>query len=120
MALSRTAKFYRDNPEARKKHNDYQKKFNKKPNEVKRRVFDNKKNREFGTYGNYDGLDVSHLPDGKIGLESEKKNRGSKTNTEGDKRARGKERRSLKKEERRKRKEDRITEREQRKKQRRK
>jgi hypothetical protein len=30
MALSRTAKFYRDNPEARKKHRDYQAKYNKK------------------------------------------------------------------------------------------
>ena len=59
MALSRTAKFYRDNPEARKKHNDYQKKFNKKPNEVKRRVFDNKKNREFGFFLL---LEVPHFP----------------------------------------------------------
>ena len=30
MALSRTAKFYRDNPDARKKHRDYQAKYNKK------------------------------------------------------------------------------------------
>ena len=30
MALSRTAKFYRDNPEARKKHRAYQAKYNKK------------------------------------------------------------------------------------------
>ena len=35
-------------------------KYNKKKSQVKRRVFDNKKNREFGTYGNYDGKDVSH------------------------------------------------------------
>ena len=66
MALSRTAKFYRDNPAARKK------------------------NRQFGTYGNYDGLDVSHKKGGKIGLEKASKNRGSKSNTAGDRRARGK------------------------------
>ena len=29
MALSRTAKFYRDNPEARAKHRKYQSKYNK-------------------------------------------------------------------------------------------
>ena len=69
MALSRTAKFYRDNPAARKKHRDYQAKYNKKRKSVKQRVEDNKKNRQFGTYGNYDGLDVSHKKGGKIGLE---------------------------------------------------
>ena len=86
--LSRTARFYRKNKEARKKHNDYQKKYNKKPAQVKRRVFDNKKNREFGTYGNYDGKDVSHKG-GRIVLEKASKNRGSKSATSGDKRARG-------------------------------
>ena len=93
MALSRTAKFYRDNPAARKKHRDYQGKYNKTRKSVKQRVADNKKNREFGTYGNYDGLDVSHkIVDGKkkIVLEKESKNRGSKSNTPGDRRARGK------------------------------
>ena len=70
MALSRTAKFYRDNPAARKKHRDYQAKYNKKRKSIKQRVEDNKKNRQFGTYGNYDGLDVSHKKGGKIGLES--------------------------------------------------
>jgi len=90
MALSRTAKFYRDNPAARKKHRDYQAKYNKKRKSIKQRVEDNKKNRQFGTYGNYDGLDVSHKKGGKIGLEKASKNRGSKSNTAGDRRARGK------------------------------
>jgi len=89
MALGRTAKYYRDNPEARKKRLEYQKRYNKKKSEIKRRVFDNKKNREFGTYGNYDGKDVSHSGD-KIVLEDESKNRGSKSNTKGDRRSRGK------------------------------
>ena len=70
--LSRTARYYRKNKKARDKHNEYQKKYNKKPSQVKRRVFDNKKNREFGTYGNYDGKDVSHKGN-RIVLESEHK-----------------------------------------------
>lgn len=90
MALGRTAKYYRDNPEARKKHRAYQKKYNKKKSSIKQRVADNRENRRLGTYGNYDGLDVSRRRGGKYVLESAKKNRGSKTNTPGDKRARGK------------------------------
>lgn len=90
MALGRTAKYYRDNPEARKKHRAYQKKYNKKKSSIRQRVADNRENRRFGTYGNYDGLDVSRRKGGKYVLESAKKNRGSKSNTPGDKRARGK------------------------------
>ena len=47
--LSRTARYYRKSKKGRAKHNEYQKKYNKKKSQVKRRV-DNKKNREFGTY----------------------------------------------------------------------
>jgi len=89
MALSRTAKFYRDNPDARKKHRDYQAKYNKKKSSIKKRVADNRENRRLGTYGNGDKLDVSHKG-GRIVLEAQSKNRGSKKNTAGDKRARGK------------------------------
>lgn len=87
--LSRTARYYRKSKKGRAKHNEYQSAYNKRKEQVKRRVFDNKKNREFGTYGNYDGKDVSHVG-GRVVLESEHKNRGSKTATAGDKRARGK------------------------------
>jgi hypothetical protein len=90
MALGRTAKYYRDNPEAREKHRDYQEKYNKKKSSIRQRVADNRENRRLGTYGNYDGLDVSHKGKGRYVLESEKKNRGSKSNTPGDKRSRGK------------------------------
>jgi len=88
MALSRTAKFYRDNPEARKKHRDYQAKYNKTSKAVKKRVEDNRQNRRLGTYGNGDGLDVSHKK-GRVVLEKASINRGSKSNTAGDKRSRG-------------------------------
>ena len=87
--LSRSARYYRKNKKAREKRNEYQKAYNKKPSQVKRRVFDNKKNREFGTYGNYDGKDVSHR-NGRIVLERASKNRASKSATPGDRRARGK------------------------------
>jgi len=89
MGLSRSAKYYRDNPEARAKKNAYQKTFNKKKSQSKNRVNLNRLNRLFGTYGNGDNLDVSHRSGKKPRLESQSKNRGSKTNTPGDKRARG-------------------------------
>ena len=55
---------------------EYDKKFNKKPFQRKKRAELNKYNRKKGTYGNGDGLDASHKG-GKIkGFETEKKNRG--------------------------------------------
>ena len=89
MGLSRSAKYYRDKPEARAKKNAYQKTFNKKKGQSKSRSKLNRLNRLFGTYGNGDKLDVSHRSGKKPRLESQSKNRGSKTNTPGDKRARG-------------------------------
>jgi len=89
MPLSRSAKYYRDNPEARAKKNAYQKSYNKKKGESKRRSELNRLNRLFGTYGNGDKLDVSHRSGKQTRLESESKNRGSKNNTSGDRRARG-------------------------------
>ena len=87
--LSRTARYYRKHKKAREKSNAYQKEYNNKQSHVKRRVFDNKINREFGSYGNYDGKDVSHR-NGRIVLERASKNRASKSATAGDRRARGK------------------------------
>lgn len=89
MALGRTAKYYRDNPEARAKKNEYQKRYNKKPGQSQYRSSLNKINRALGTYGNGDKKDVSHKKNGKTVLESQSKNRGSKNNRPGDKRARG-------------------------------
>ena len=89
MALGRTAKYYRDNPEARKKRLAYQKRYNARKAQIARRVRNNRENRELGTYGNGDKKDVSHKGR-RIVLEAQSKNRASKTNTPGDKRARGK------------------------------
>ncbi len=48
----------------------------------------NKKNRENGTYGNGDGMDVSHQNDGSTKSESESTNRGrrEKSRKKGSKR----------------------------------
>ena len=55
---------------------EYDKKFNKKPSQRKKRAELNRYNRKKGTYGNGDKLDASHKG-GKIkGFETEKKNRG--------------------------------------------
>ena len=84
----RTAKYYAANPEAKKRHNDYQKEYNKSPDQVKKRVELNAVNRKRGTYGNGDGLDASHTKNGIV-MKSASSNRGSKCAMPGDKRARG-------------------------------
>jgi hypothetical protein len=84
--LSRTAKFYRDNKSARLKKAAYQKEFNKKPKQRKRRSELTMLNRKMGTKG--DGKDVSHTSKGVV-LKTQSINRGSKTDSAGDRRARG-------------------------------
>lgn len=75
MALGRTAKYYRENPEARKKHQETSKKAAAKPAAIKKREEANKFNRNKGTYGNGDGLDASHFGGKVTKLESAKSNR---------------------------------------------
>jgi hypothetical protein len=87
--MKKTAKYYKENPEAKAKKDAYQKKYNKKPGEVKKRVELNKVNRERGTYGNGDGLDMAHTKSGIVKKKASI-NRGSKSDSPGDKRARGK------------------------------
>lgn len=86
--LGRTAKYYANNPDARKKRLDYQREYNKQDREVKKRVELNKVNRTRGTYGNFDNLDASHTKRGIV-MKKASINRGSKTDTPGDRRARG-------------------------------
>ena len=52
-----------------------QAKYNRKPAQKKRRAALNKENRKRGTYGNKDGLDVSHKKSGMTVLEKASKNR---------------------------------------------
>ena len=55
---------------------EYDKKFNKKPGQRKKRAQLNKYNRDKGTYGNGDKKDASHIGGKIVGFESESKNRG--------------------------------------------
>lgn len=72
--LSRTAKYYRDNPEARKKHRKTSAKAQKKREAVKKRVQCNLFNKKNKKSKKGDKLDCSHR-NGKLVLESQKKNR---------------------------------------------
>jgi hypothetical protein len=87
--MKKSAKYYNSNPKAKAKKDAYNKEFNKKPDQIKKRIELNKINRDKGTYGNGDKLDVSHTKDGTK-LKPQSKNRGSKDDMPGDKRARGK------------------------------
>lgn len=86
----RTSEYYKSHPEARKKRLEYQADYNKKPEQLKKRIELNRVNRERGQYADKDGKDMSHKKNGRIVEESASKNRGSRSNMPGDRRARGK------------------------------
>jgi len=75
MALSKSAIYFQNNPEARKKKNDYNTKYHSTSERKKYRVKLNKANRDAGTYGNGDGKDMSHTKSGKLVKESASTNR---------------------------------------------
>lgn len=72
---SKSAKFYAENPESRKKKVEYQKKYASSDQQKKYRAELNKANRKAGTYGNKDGKDMSHQKSGKLVKEAQSKNR---------------------------------------------
>lgn len=72
---SESAKYFDENPEARRKKNEYNKRYHATPERRKYRAFLNRKNREAGTYGNGDGKDWDHDERRMI---SEKRNRSKK------------------------------------------
>jgi len=88
MAKSTSAKYYASNPEARAKKAAYDTKFNQKPEQRAKRSELVKVNRERGTYGNGDGKDASHTKKGIV-MKKASVNRGSKSDSAGDRRARG-------------------------------
>jgi hypothetical protein len=95
-AKSRTAKFYAANPASRKRKNDYQKEFNKKPDQVKKRVELNAYNKRQTKLGNNrvgDGRDASHKGKKIVGYSLASRNRSDSNNTQGDKNARSPKRR---------------------------
>lgn len=72
---SRSAKYFQNNPEAREKKNEYNKKYHSTDERKAYRAGLNKANKEAGTYGNKDGKDKSHTKSGKLVSESQSKNR---------------------------------------------
>jgi len=72
---SKSAKYFQENPEARKKKDAYNKEYHSTPERKKYRVKLNKANREAGTYGNKDGKDMSHTKSGSLICESQTANR---------------------------------------------
>ena len=85
----KTSQYYATHPEARAKRLEYQAEYNKRADQLKKRIELNKINRDRGQYGDGDGKDMSHKKNGRVIEESASKNRGSKSNAPGDVRARG-------------------------------
>lgn len=88
--MKETAKFYATHPEARKKRLEYQAEYNKRADQLKKRIELNKVNRQRGSYADHDGKDLSHHMSGKFTEKVASKNRGDKNDMPGDRRARGK------------------------------
>ena len=87
----KTARYYDANPDAKAKKDAYNKEFNKKPEQRAKRAELSKINREHQKSGKGrvgDGKDVSHTKNGVV-LKKASVNRGSKSDSAGDKRARG-------------------------------
>ncbi len=78
VGTSRTAKFYHENPESRKKKQDYDSEYNKSSVQKKKRAILLAINRKKGTNGNLDGLDESHVTKTKTVQQSQSKNRADK------------------------------------------
>jgi hypothetical protein len=74
MALGKTARFYRDNPEARKKHQETSKKAAAKPDAIKKRTEANAARKKLGIPKG-SPIDASHKKDGTIVKEHRKINR---------------------------------------------
>ena len=92
--VCRTTRYYRTHPRARRKKAAYDKKFNRKPAQRKKRSELIKHNREHDKkYGKASraGMDASHTRHGIVYKKSSV-NRGSNSDTAGDRRARGKKR----------------------------
>ena len=87
----RTTEYYRTHPKAKKKKKEYDKEYNKKTEQIKKRTELSQHNREHDRkYGKASraGKDASHTSNGIVYKKSSV-NRGSKTDMAGDRRARG-------------------------------
>lgn len=88
---SRSTEYYKTHPKAKEKKKKYDTEFNKKKEQVEKRVELIQKNREHDEkYGKESrkGKDLSHTSKGLVYKKSST-NRGSKSDAPGDRRARG-------------------------------
>ena len=72
---SKSTNYYNSHSDALKIKQEYQREYNKKPSQKKKRAALNAENRKRGTYGNGDNLDVSHKKCSGTKLEGQSKNR---------------------------------------------
>lgn len=90
--VCKSAKYYQSHPEARERKAEYDKRLNARPEQVAKRVELNRVNRlhdeRFGKQSR-EGKDASHTSRGIV-YKPSSVNRGSSTDTAGDRRARGK------------------------------
>lgn len=75
---SRTAKFYQENPDARKKRDEYNKEYHSTPARKKYRAVLQAINRKNGTHGNLDHKDQAHVSKTKTISQDQSKNRADK------------------------------------------
>lgn len=91
--MKKSAKYYHENPDALEHKREYQRKYNKRADQVDKRVELTRENRRRGTMGDKigprAGKDLSHHKSGRFTYQSPSDNRGSNDAMPGDERARG-------------------------------
>lgn len=84
-SLSRSARYYRKNKKARDKKKKYDRKLQKRPDQVRKRVEANRANRKAGTYGNGDGKDYDHATKRMVSAKTNRGRRGEGGRKKGSK-----------------------------------
>lgn len=75
---SKSAKYYQENPEARKKKDEYNTEYHSTPARKKYRAALQALNRDKGTHGNLDMMDEAHVSKTKTRKQSQSRNRADK------------------------------------------
>lgn len=75
---SKSAKYYQENPESKKKKDAYNTEYHSTPARKKYRAALQALNRDKGTHGNKDGMDEAHVSKKKTKKQSQSTNRADK------------------------------------------
>ncbi len=75
---SKSAKYYQENPESKKKKDDYNTEYHSTPARKKYRAALQALNRIKGTHGNKDGMDEAHVSKNKTKKQDQSRNRADK------------------------------------------